>query len=92
MIDQRITVRFQMTGMTSDETTGYIRHHLKIAGRDNPLFSDDATALIHDSGRGKPRQINNLARAALVATYTAGKTLVDESAARAAVTEIVATE
>jgi type II secretory pathway predicted ATPase ExeA len=91
-LDQRITVRFQMNGMTSEETADYIRHHLKIAGRNDPLFSDDAIALIHDSGRGKPRQINNLARAALVATYTAGKKIVDESAARAAVTEVIATE
>lgn len=91
-LDQRITVRFQMNGMTPEETADYIRHHLKVAGRHDPLFSDDAIALLHDSGRGKPRQINNLARAAMVATYTAGKKIVDESAARAAVTEIIATE
>lgn len=42
--------------------------------------------------RGKPRTINNLALAALIATYAASKNLVDESAARAAVTEIIATE
>jgi len=35
-----------MTGMTSDETAGYVRHHLQLAGRSDPLFTDDAFALI----------------------------------------------
>ena len=91
-LDQRIAVRYQMDGMTGDETAGYIRHHLEIAGRTDTLFSDDATALIHDTSRGKPRTINNIAVAALIATYAAGKKIVDENAARAAVTEVIATE
>jgi type II secretory pathway predicted ATPase ExeA len=91
-LGQRTTVRFQMNGMTDTETADYIRHHLKAAGRKDPLFPDDAIALIHDSSRGKPSQINDLASAALVATYTAGKKIVDEPAARAAVAEVIATE
>jgi type II secretory pathway predicted ATPase ExeA len=91
-LDQRIAVRFQMNGMTSDETAGYIHHHLDIAGRTDALFSDDAITLIHDTSRGKPRTVNNLAVAALVATFIAGKKIVDESAARAAVAEIISTE
>jgi type II secretory pathway predicted ATPase ExeA len=91
-LDQRIAVRYQMTGMTPGETASYISHHLELAGRTSPLFSDDALALIHDTSRGKPRTVNNLALAALVATFAAGKKLADESAARAAVTEVIATE
>lgn len=91
-LDQRIGVRYHLDGMTSDETGSYIRHHLDIAGRTDPLFSDDAITSIHDAARGKPRTVNNLAMAALVATYTTGKTIVDESAARAAITEVIATE
>jgi type II secretory pathway predicted ATPase ExeA len=91
-LDQRIAVRYQMTGMTPDETTTYITHHLQLAGRASPLFSDDALALIHDTSRGKPRTVNNLALAALVAACAASKNLIDETAARAAVTEVIATE
>jgi len=39
-LDQRIAVRYQMTGMTPEETGSYIRHHLQLAGRDGDLFSD----------------------------------------------------
>ncbi|MET0757637.1 MAG: AAA family ATPase, partial [Mycobacterium sp.] len=86
-LEQRITVRRTMTGMTSDETAGYIRHHLQLAGRSDPLFTDDATALIHESGRGKPRAVNRLALAALIAACAAGKNLIDETSARSAITE-----
>jgi hypothetical protein len=86
-LEQRITVRRTMTGMTSQETAGYIRHHVQLAGRSDPLFTDDATALIHESGRGKPRAVNRLALAALIAACAAGKNLVDEASARSAVTE-----
>lgn len=86
-LEQRITVRRTMTGMTSDETAGYIRHHLQLGGRSDPLFTDDAIALIHDSSRGKPRGVNRLAIAALIAACTADKNLIDETSARSAVTE-----
>ena len=86
-LEQRITVRRHMTGMTGEETAGYIRHHLKLAGRADPLFTEDAIALIHTCGRGKPRAINRLAISALIAACAANKNLVDEASARSAVTE-----
>ena len=87
-LDQRIALRYAMTGMTHTETKTYLSHHLKLAGRADTLFSDDAAALIHQVGRGIPRAINNLAVQALVAAYADGKAIVDESSARAAVTEV----
>lgn len=86
-LEQRITVRRHMTGMTSKETAGYIRHHLQLAGRNDPLYTDDAIALIHTCSRGKPRSVNRLAIAALIAACAAGKNLIDEASARSAVTE-----
>ena len=56
--------------------------------RSDPLFSDDAAALIHDAARGLPRAINNLATQALIAAWAGRKNIVDEQSARAAVTEI----
>ena len=87
-LDQRIAVRFHMTGMTREETAGYLRHHLALAGRTDTLFSDDATALIHQTSRGYPRAVNNLAIQALLAAFASNKAIVDESSARTAVTEV----
>ena len=89
-LDQRITLRYAMAGMTDTETAGYLSHHLKLVGRSDTLFSDDAVALIHQVSRGLPRAVNNLAIQALVAAYATNKTIVDESSARAAVAEVTA--
>ena len=87
-LDQRIAVRYTMPGMTGEETASYISHHLRLAGRSDPLFSDDATALIHATSRGLPRAASNLAIQALIAAYASRKAIVDESSARTAATEV----
>jgi type II secretory pathway predicted ATPase ExeA len=89
-LDQRIGLRYTMPGMTSEETKEYIRHHLRLAGRDDPLFSDDAAAAIHQSSRGYPRAVNNLSIQALIAAYAEDKGMVDESSTRAAIAEVMA--
>lgn len=87
-LDQRIGLRYAMPPMTGEETSSYIRHHLGLAGRSDTLFSDDAITLIHQTSRGYPRAINNLALQALVAAFAQDKAIVDESSARTAVTEV----
>ena len=89
-LDQRIALRYAMAGMDAAETGTYIAHHLKLAGRADTLFSDDAVTLIHQVSRGMPRAVNNLAVQALVAAFADNKAIVDESSARAAVTEVTA--
>ena len=84
---QRIAVRYTLTGMSPADTTGCIRHHTKIAGRADPLFSDDAITLIHNTSRGHPRAVNSLAIHSLTAAFAAGKAIVDEKSARIAITE-----
>lgn len=86
-LDQRIAVRYQLSGMNVDETSDYISHHAKIAGRDDTLFTSDAASVIHNAGRGYPRAVNNLAVQALMAAFATGSAIVDEKAARIAVTE-----
>lgn len=87
-LDQRIALRYTLTQMSAPETKSYLTHHLALAGRSDTLFSDDAIALIHQVGRGIPRAVNNLAVQSLVAAYATNKAIVDESSARAAITEV----
>ena len=89
-LDQRIGLRYNMPPMTNEETGGYLRHHLSLAGRSDTLFSDDAATLIHQTSRGYPRAVNNLAVQSLIAAYTNNKTIVDESSTRAAIAEVTA--
>lgn len=89
-LDQRVGMRYAISGLTPAETASYVQHHLALAGRSDTLFSDDAIGLIHEVSRGLPRQVNNLAVAALIAAFASKKAIVDESAARAAVAEVSA--
>ena len=86
-LDQRISVRYALAGMTPQDTAGYLTHHLKIAGRADTLFSADAVTVIHNAARGYPRAVNNLAINALTAAFARKSAIVDEKAARIAVTE-----
>ncbi len=88
-LDQRIALRFVMPPMTGAETANYVAHHLKLAGRADTLFSDDAVAPCTRSREVFPRR-STTSLQALVAAYAAKKAIVDESSARAAVTEITA--
>jgi type II secretory pathway predicted ATPase ExeA len=89
-LDQRIGLRYAMPPMTPDETGSYLRHHLGLAGRSDPLVSDDATTLIHQTSRGYPRAVNNIALQALVAAFADDKPIVDESSVHTAVAEVTA--
>jgi type II secretory pathway predicted ATPase ExeA len=87
-LDQRVTLRYPMPGLDLPETKAYVSHHLALGGRADTMFSDDAIALIHQTARGLPRAINNLAVCALLAAYAANKAVVDESSARTAIAEL----
>src|SRR5262249_21097492 len=80
-LDQRVAMRYHLDGMDLEETVRYVKHHLGLAGRKDTLFSDDALALIHETSRGLPRAVNNLAIQALVAAFAEGKGVVDQSSA-----------
>ncbi len=87
-LDQRIATRFSIKAMDIGESAGYLRHHLALAGRDEPLFADDAIARLHRVANGLPRQLNNAATAALIAAASEGKDLVDDACAKRAVAEL----
>jgi type II secretory pathway predicted ATPase ExeA len=87
-LDQRIATRYQLAPMDLAESAQYLRHHLALVGRTDPLFADDAIARLHKASLGLPRALNNAAIAALIAAATAGKALVDDDCAKKAVAEL----
>ena len=87
-LDQRIATRYHITPMDLGESADYLRHHLALVGRTDPLFADDAIARLHKASLGLPRAFNNAATAALIAATTAGKALVDDDCAKKAVAEL----
>jgi type II secretory pathway predicted ATPase ExeA len=87
-LDQRIATRFTIRAMDLAESAAYLRHHLSLAGREEPLFADDAIARLHRVSNGLPRALNNAATAAIIAGAAAGKDLIDDTCAKKAVAEL----
>lgn len=87
-LDQRIATRYQIAPMDLAESADYLRHHLALVGRTDPLIADDAIGRLHKASLGLPRALNNAAIAALIAAATAGKAPVDDDCAKKAVAEL----
>jgi type II secretory pathway predicted ATPase ExeA len=87
-LDQRIATRYAIKPMDLAESAAYLRHHMALAGREEPLFADDAVARLHRVSSGLPRALNNAATAALIAAAAAGQDLVDDACAKKAVAEL----
>lgn len=76
-LNQRITLRYHMAGLSLEETRSYVHHHLKVAGRTDPLFDEPSIEVIHQLSLGLPRKINNLARASMTVAMAQKKMQVD---------------
>jgi type II secretory pathway predicted ATPase ExeA len=70
---QRLTVKAELSGLTSEEAADYILHHLRVAGaRPEALIDDEALTLLARGSRGLPRLLNQAAHLAMTLTCEAG--------------------
>jgi type II secretory pathway predicted ATPase ExeA len=60
-LDQCISTRYAILPMDLSESANYLRDHLALVGRSDPLFADDAIARLHRAAAGLPRALNNAA-------------------------------
>lgn len=75
---QRISIRFHLEAMNLEETFGYIRHHLTVAGSTASIFSDSVIPKIHEASQGIPRRVNRICSALLLAAAADQKKIVDD--------------
>jgi type II secretory pathway predicted ATPase ExeA len=87
-LDQRIATRYTLSPMDLGECSSYLRHHLSLVGRKDPVFADDAVARLHRFSNGLPRSLNNAATSALIAAAADGKAIVDDACAKKAVADL----
>ena len=76
-LSQRVSSDFHLKPLSLAETIQYVRHRLKVAGREEPLFTHEACALLHRVTRGVPRLINIIADTALVYGYAEQAPVID---------------
>ncbi len=76
-LNQRVRMRYHMTGLSEKDTISYISSRLKWAGCTAPIFSEDALAAIQEYSYGFPRLIGNLCEESLTYAMFCDKRTVD---------------
>lgn len=74
---QRIAVDYHLDPLSAEDTAGYIRHRMQVAGGDPDTFTPRACAAIHRYSGGVPRLINLLCDTALVYGFADQKRRID---------------
>ena len=74
---QRVSVDYFIPPLKQTEVSKYIHHRLRVAGREEPLFTSAAIKLICAESQGVPRSINILCDTALVYGYSAEAVKID---------------
>ncbi len=67
---QRITGRYHLRPLSREETKGYVRHRLRVAGATEEIFTPAAWSELHRLSMGIPRVINVACDRALLGAYT----------------------
>jgi type II secretory pathway predicted ATPase ExeA len=88
-LDQRIAIRYHLNTLDAAHTASYIGHRLAMAGRPEPIFSDEAIKLIFDFTRGTPREINNVCDLALLVGSSRRVLAIDEKVVADVIKDIV---
>ena len=70
------------------ESAQYLRHHLALVDRTDPLVANEAITRLHKASLGLLCALNNAAIAALIAAATVGEGLADDDCAKKAVAEL----
>jgi len=75
---ERIGVKLTLPAMDEESSMRYINHRLRVVGRTEPLFTEQAYKLVHQYSKGKPRLINAICDNALLEAFIEKKTFIDD--------------
>jgi general secretion pathway protein A len=70
-LEQRIVVRYHLSGFARDELPAYLIHRVQLAGCTLPLFEPAAIEALFQASQGLPRKVNRAAHYALSAAALA---------------------
>ena len=85
---QRITGRYHLMPLSREETKGYVRHRLRVAGAAEEIFTPRALSELHRLSLGIPRVINVACDRALLGAYTQETKKITASLVRQAAGEV----
>jgi general secretion pathway protein A len=77
-IRQRITINYNISALSEQETDKYIRFRLNVAGSKEAIFTARAIKAVYKFSNGYPRLINIICDQALLTGYVKEKRKIDE--------------
>ena len=85
---QRITGRYHLSPLSADETSGYVKHRMRVAGATAEAFTPGALREVHRLSNGIPRVINVVCDRALLGAFTREDHRVGATYIRQAASEV----
>jgi type II secretory pathway predicted ATPase ExeA len=85
---QRIGLFYHLGPIAESEIKGYVMFRLKMSGREEVLFTDEALSCLHRYSGGVPRVINSIATSALLDGFSKEIAVIDGPLIEDAVKEI----
>ncbi len=90
-IRRRIFRLVELRPFSAEETSGYITHRIRVAGREQPLFTPAAITNIFDATAGIPALINQLCDNAMVDAFGEERSAIDAPDIQAAIRAVIGT-
>ena len=85
---QRITARYHLNPLSSEETVGYVKHRMRVAGATAEAFTPGALREVYRLAGGVPRIINVICDRALLGAFTHEDHRVSSTVVREAAAEV----
>jgi general secretion pathway protein A len=89
---QRITARYHLSPLNQEETHGYVKHRIQVAGAQSNPFRRSAMRALYQRSGGVPRLINIIADRALAGAYARETANVTPALVHAAANEVQPSE
>ena len=88
-INQRISLRFHLRPLRSEEVRSYLEHRLRTAGHQSgELFDLPAVETLFQSTKGVPREVNRLAKLAMEHAWLRETERVDQTSVSAVISDL----
>jgi general secretion pathway protein A len=75
--EQRMAIKCHLANLDLKDSTNYIIHRLKVAGRDEPILTEEAMESVYEHTGGIPRRINRLCDMCLLSGFAKNLNQID---------------
>jgi type II secretory pathway predicted ATPase ExeA len=87
-LKQRIGLFYHLGPISEEEISGYVSFRLRVSGKEDLLFTDEALRVLYRYSGGIPRLINSIATSALLDGFSRDAAIINDSLIEGAAREL----